>query len=921
MDPDWKILKHYLFDHNEGSNIGGVVTFGAKDYGVPVVTLLEPSAYAGQWIRYKMRDDVYHGHAVTIVGYNDNVMYDWGGAGTQSNPLPDGIYSNTNDNNLDGKYDMRDWEIGALKVANSYGDVPNQNNEGFEWVLYCCLPTFVPDHRNEFFALTPKESNEPGVVLKLQVDCEKKDDFLFGCGYGLNANSVTYIGDPSYFTGYSRSGGPYHIQGTDANGNDILGPMEFLLDFNHFFSDVDFGKVFLVVDKVGTSNGIVNSYALVDYRWNEVFELPYELSNFTIGNQIVAGINYDLIPHENDIIYDLNLNSDMVSRFNPTVSHDATLAVSDGVQIDMYESEIHINQGSSLILGNDVTIQAKRGICKLVIDGDITVGSKVHFLAEGENQLYIQINNEQLSNIYFDGCSFENSALITYNNLSEITNSEFTGSAIFGFNGSYLISNCDFNSSITRFIGDGISRLEDPTISITDDCRFNNGISTAIEIDNYPNFRIQNCTISNFFNGISLYNSGFGRGYKLVADNVITENSSSGITSYRSYVDLLNNTIENNSIGIRSFDRSVMHIEGDSRFVTQIIKDNDSYELLASQGSFPQYFHWNLVQDDDNLADDPLVKYTGSAQLFDVRNNCWGLNFNPSTDLFPSGYIWNPIWYCFLGEGDGLYTETENIYLEAINKIDSGDYSSAKIDFKQIVLSDPNSTYAQAALKEIYSIEAFDENNYQDLKNYYETDSIIINTPELEKIADFLINFCEIKLENWPTAIDWFENEIINPESFEDSIFAIIDLGYTYFLMENSGLKSSYSGQFAEYVPTSRDQFEINRDYLLSLLPEDQLNKTQNGRLESFTAGEISQNIPNPFKGTTQIYYSIDFESDIQLDIYNDIGQLINTIVEENQPKGKHFIEFDGTGLNTGIYFYSIKINGSTSASKKMIIL
>lgn len=628
------------------------------------------------------------------------------------------------------------------------------------------------------------------------------------------------------------------------------------------------------------------------------------------------------MPHHEELIdQDLTLSSNMVSRFKPTVTNGATLTVESGVKIDMYNSEIVINQGCSLVLDHDITIQAKKGICKLIIDGNITVGSNVHFYAEGESQLWLQINN-QLVNLGIVSGDFDNTALITYNNNTNISSSTFDGSAIYGFNGSYSISDCDFSSSITRFVGDGLSRVEDPMISFTNDCRFSDVISNAIEIDNYPNFRIQNCSVSNSYNGIMLSNSGFGKGDQLVIGNVITGNTNTAITSYRSYVDILNNTIDNNNVGIISFNRSVTHIEGDTRNGSQIIKDNGSYEILASEDSFPQYLQWNLIQDDDNLPGDPLVKYTGTNYSLDVVNNCWDLSFNPNDDLSPAGhYSWSPVWNCSLGHGTAYNSITESLYLDAINKIDSGDYANAKSEFQGIVLTDPTSEYAKAALKEMLSLEEYDENNYQDLKSYYASDSSILNTPELTKLSDFLINFCEIKMENWPTAIDWFENEIINPESFEDSIFAIIDLGYTYFLMENNGLKSSYSGKLTEYVPTSRGQFEIKRDYLLSLLPGDQLHKSQNEGLNSFAEGELLQNIPNPFSGTTQIYYTIDFESDIQLNIYDNIGQLIITISQGNQPKGKHFVEFDATGLPGGVYFYSLLVNGIPDSSRKMMVL
>jgi len=48
-------------------------------------------------------------HALTIVGYNDDVRFDWN---------DDVEYTNDEDINDDGKVNMWDWEIGAVKIAN-----------------------------------------------------------------------------------------------------------------------------------------------------------------------------------------------------------------------------------------------------------------------------------------------------------------------------------------------------------------------------------------------------------------------------------------------------------------------------------------------------------------------------------------------------------------------------------------------------------------------------------------------------------------------------------------------------------------------------------------------------------------------------------------------------------------------------------
>ena len=155
----------------------------------------------------------------------------------------------------------------------------------------------------------------------------------------------------------------------------------------------------------------------------------------------------------------------------------------------------------------------------------------------------------------------------------------------------------------------------------------------------------------------------------------------------------------------------------------------------------------------------------------------------------------------------------------------------------------------------------------------------------------------------------------------EDSIFAIIDLGYTYFLMENGGLKSAYTGNMIEHKPVSFVQFEEKRDFLLSLLPGVQLSETMKENINSLKKGELLQNVPNPFNGNTQIWFKLEDESVVKLCVYDYAGKQISSYNEGAMEKGSHFIEFNSAGLSSGIYFYSLEVNGIVTDSKKMTVL
>ena len=82
----------------------------------------------------------------------------------------------------------------------------------------------------------------------------------------------------------------------------------------------------------------------------------------------------------------------------------------------------------------------------------------------------------------------------------------------------------------------------------------------------------------------------------------------------------------------------------------------------------------------------------------------------------------------------------------------------------------------------------------------------------------------------------------------------------------------------------------------------------------------LKQNYPNPFNPATTIEYSIPKGEFVKLKIYNALGTLEKTIVSKYQPAGNYHINFDGTDLASGVYFYQL-IAGNYMSVKRMILL
>ena len=86
---------------------------------------------------------------------------------------------------------------------------------------------------------------------------------------------------------------------------------------------------------------------------------------------------------------------------------------------------------------------------------------------------------------------------------------------------------------------------------------------------------------------------------------------------------------------------------------------------------------------------------------------------------------------------------------------------------------------------------------------------------------------------------------------------------------------------------------------------------------ESFA---LDQNYPNPFNPTTIINYQLSTSNDVELSIFNTLGQKIVTLVSEYQQAGSHSVTWDGSDMASGVYYY-ILTSGDFQDVKKMVLL
>ena len=82
----------------------------------------------------------------------------------------------------------------------------------------------------------------------------------------------------------------------------------------------------------------------------------------------------------------------------------------------------------------------------------------------------------------------------------------------------------------------------------------------------------------------------------------------------------------------------------------------------------------------------------------------------------------------------------------------------------------------------------------------------------------------------------------------------------------------------------------------------------------------LSQNYPNPFNPSTKIKFSVPINSFVSLKVYDAIGREVAELVNEELQTGSYLVEFDGSNLSSGVYFYTLKA-GNFVSTKKLVLM
>ena len=129
-----------------------------------------------------------------------------------------------------------------------------------------------------------------------------------------------------------------------------------------------------------------------------------------------------------------------------------------------------------------------------------------------------------------------------------------------------------------------------------------------------------------------------------------------------------------------------------------------------------------------------------------------------------------------------------------------------------------------------------------------------------------------------------------------------------------SYVKDEVDGFQLEYAtPLTADQMESLGMNIALINVERQINSVPDGY-------QLEQNYPNPFNPTTTIRYSVVERCNVEIIVYDALGKQIRSLVNGDHDAGVYEVDFDATGLTSGVYFYQIKTT-AFSDTKKLVLM
>ena len=144
------------------------------------------------------------------------------------------------------------------------------------------------------------------------------------------------------------------------------------------------------------------------------------------------------------------------------------------------------------------------------------------------------------------------------------------------------------------------------------------------------------------------------------------------------------------------------------------------------------------------------------------------------------------------------------------------------------------------------------------------------------------------------------------------TLLALVTSNYSLISLSSFDFKDSSDTPSADADFGTRGGGYYPNDYYITSVRQG------NGKVPMFYA--LYQNYPNPFNPSTTIPFDITERTHVKLFVYDMTGRKVATLLDEVRNPGRYHVQFNGSRLASGVYFYELQA-GSFRTTKKFTLI
>ena len=179
----------------------------------------------------------------------------------------------------------------------------------------------------------------------------------------------------------------------------------------------------------------------------------------------------------------------------------------------------------------------------------------------------------------------------------------------------------------------------------------------------------------------------------------------------------------------------------------------------------------------------------------------------------------------------------------------------------------------------------------------------------------------ELPVNGWISAMTIIGQDLISLviSNFKPVIcqFNLIKRSWRYF---HDGLELPRYGWIYD-IGYDNDFIYVTTDNGLWKRSLQDLTAIEKGRESLPDRVFLSQNYPNPFNPVTTIRYALTVTSNVELSIFNLLGQKVATLVSAKQPAGSYSMQWNASGMPSGVYLYRMQTDDGFSQTQKLVLI